>query len=135
MNERCNSIKIDFLFSFVAGKEPGGRISVKHIYEIAKVKIQGSSLALKCCSSFLPWSLSLDEPYQGLTMKDMCRLLIQQATKIGMEVVSSLNVEEHKKYMDELRALHERQAKEAEEAQQAKLLRGATATAEKAGKK
>lgn len=79
--------------------------------------------------------LSLDEPFQGLTMKDMCRLLIQHATKIGMEVVSSLNVEEHTKYMDDLRALHERQAKEAEEAQQAKLLRGATATAEKAGKK
>lgn len=68
-------------------------------------------------------------------MKEMCRLLIQHATKIGIEVVSFLNVAEHTKYMEELRALHERQAKEAEEAQQAKLLRGATATAEKTGKK
>ncbi len=67
----------------------------------------------------------------------MCRMLIQHANKIGMEVVSNLNVEEQKKYMEELRALHERQAKEAEEAQQAKLLRGATAAAaaEKGGKK
>ncbi len=67
----------------------------------------------------------------------MCRILIQHANKIGMEVVSTLNVEEQKKYMEELSALHERQAKEAEEAQQAKLLRGATAaaTAEKTGKK
>ncbi len=67
----------------------------------------------------------------------MCRMLIQHANKIGMEVVSTLNVEEQKKYMEELRALHERQAKEAEEAQQAKLLRGATAAAaaEKGGKK
>jgi hypothetical protein len=69
-------------------------------------------------------------------MKEMCRMLIQHANKIGMEVVSTLNVEEQKKYMEELRALHERQAKEAEEAQQAKLLRGATAVAtEKGGKK
>ena len=50
-------------------------------------------------------------------MKEMCRVLIQYANKIGMEVVSSLNVEEQTKYMEELRALHERQAKEAEEAQ------------------
>ncbi|CAF4497479.1 unnamed protein product, partial [Rotaria magnacalcarata] len=75
------------------------------------------------------------EPYQGLTMKEMCRVLIQHANRIGMEVVSSLNVAEQTKYMEELRALHERQAKEAEEAQQAKLLRGATATADKGGKK
>lgn len=68
-------------------------------------------------------------------MKEMCRLLIQHATKIGIEVVGFLNVAEHTKYMEELRALHEKQAKEAEEAQQAKLLRGATATAEKTGKK
>ena len=70
-------------------------------------------------------------------MKEMCRMLIQDATKLGMEVVSHLNVDEHRKYMDDLRILHERQAKEAEEAQQAKLLRGATASAaaEKAGKK
>lgn len=70
-------------------------------------------------------------------MKEMCRTLIQHATKLGIEVVSNLNVEDHRKYMDELRALHEKQAKEAEEAQQAKLLRGATATAaaEKSGKK
>jgi hypothetical protein len=69
-------------------------------------------------------------------MKEMCRMLIQHANKIGMEIVSTLNVEEQKKYMEELRALHERQAKEAEEAQQAKLLRGATAVAtEKGGKK
>ena len=67
----------------------------------------------------------------------MCRILIQHANKIGMEVVSTLNVEEQKQYMEDLRALHEKQAKEAEEAQQAKLLRGATATAaaEKTGKK
>jgi polyhydroxyalkanoate synthesis regulator phasin len=69
-------------------------------------------------------------------MKEMCRTLIQYANKIGMEVVGTLNLDEHKKYMDDLRVLHERQAKEAEEAQQAKLLRGATAAAtEKGGKK
>ena len=68
-------------------------------------------------------------------MKEMCRSLIQDATKLGIEVVSRLDIEEHTKYMKELRALHERQAKEAEEAQQAKLLRGATATAEKSSKK
>lgn len=70
-------------------------------------------------------------------MKEMCRTLIQHANKLGMEVVSNLNVAEHQQYMDDLRALHERQAKEAEEAQQAKLLRGATAAAaaEKGGKK
>lgn len=69
-------------------------------------------------------------------MQEMCRLLIRHATKIGIEVVSQLNIGEHQKYMEELRILHERQAKEAEEAAQAKLLRGATAAgAEKTGKK
>lgn len=112
-------------------------MSVKHIYEIAKVKIQGKNL-YSFHNEYVYtklWFCFIDEPYQGLTMKEMCRQLIQYANKIGIEVVSSLNVEEHKKYMEELRALHERQAKEAEEAQQAKLLRGATATAEKTAKK
>ena len=71
-------------------------------------------------------------------MQELCRMLIQHANKIGMEVVGTLNAEEHKQYMNDLRALHEQQAKEAEEAQQAKLLRGATAGAaavDKGGKK
>ncbi|CAF1125936.1 unnamed protein product [Didymodactylos carnosus] len=92
------------------GEEPGGRISVRHIYEIARIKIQ-------------------DEPYQGLPLETICRDLVYRAQVLGIEVVKTINVDEHKKYMEDLRILHERQAKEIEEEQQAKLLRGATATA------
>lgn len=79
--------------------EVAGKITLKHVYEIAKIKSEDPSLAL-------------------LSLKDICNMMIGIARTCGIEIVREIDPEEYKqflknreediaKYREELRSLKE----------------------------
>ncbi|XP_052106776.1 39S ribosomal protein L11, mitochondrial-like [Mytilus californianus] len=86
------------------GNEIAGKVTVKHIYEIAEIK-------------------SKDQGFEHVDLKNICRLVIGSAHSIGIEVVKDLDPEEYGEFLAERRLIVEQQDKELEEKKQAKLLR------------
>lgn len=86
-------------------KEIAGKITLKHVYEIAKVKIEDE----------INWSK--DMPY-------MCRQVIHFARRMGVEVVrGEINPEEYRKFLEERKEIVKDQMKELEEKKAAKMQR------------
>ncbi|XP_035692030.1 39S ribosomal protein L11, mitochondrial-like [Branchiostoma floridae] len=75
------------------GHEIGGIVTVKHIYEIAKVKGQ-------------------EEHLKHMNLEQMCKTIIGQARSMGIQVVHQLGAEEYRVFLQELA---ERRVREAEE--------------------
>lgn len=90
--------------SFVLGKEVSGKVTLKHIYEIAKIKLEDPPNALR-------------------SEEDMCKLLIYTAHSCGIEIVKDLDPDEYAKFLEERKAIVEEQKKALEEKKEAKLLR------------
>ena len=88
----------------VTGKEVAGKVSLKHIYEIAKVK-------------------SSDECWECEPLEEVCKSIIKAAHTCGIEVVRDLNVEDYKQFLEERKRIVEEQEQELEDARQAKLMR------------
>merc|ERR1711988_226638 len=87
------------------GKEVCGRLSLKHIYEIAKIKAQ-------------------DPTNDTVPLRKICSLLIGQAHSCGIEVVrEDLDPKELGQFLKERRKIVEEQENELFEAKQAKLMR------------
>uniref|UniRef100_A0A1B6GVV9 Large ribosomal subunit protein uL11m n=1 Tax=Cuerna arida TaxID=1464854 RepID=A0A1B6GVV9_9HEMI len=86
------------------GKEVAGKVTLKHVYEIAKIKMEDPPNALK-------------------SMEYMCKQVIKTAHSMGIEVVKTLDPEEYQKFLDERREIVAQQRKELEEKKEAKLLR------------
>lgn len=86
------------------GREIAGKITLKHIYEIAAIKLQ-------------------DPPNALLSIQDMCNLLIGSARSCGIEVVKELDPVEYGQFLEERKIIVEQQKKELEEKKQAKMLR------------
>lgn len=86
------------------GKEISGKITLKHLYEIAKIKIQDPPNALK-------------------TMEQMCEQLVGIARTCGIQVVKDLNEEEYKEFIEERQKVVEEQKRELQEKRDAKMLR------------
>lgn len=61
-----------------------GKITHKHVYEIAKVKIQQENIKIR-----------------SITMKEMCELIANQAWKMGIKVQRTLDADEYKIFLDE----------------------------------
>ena len=59
------------------GRELAGMISIKHVYEIAKVKAQDPNL-------------------DGCPMDNICKQIIGQARSLGIKVVKHLDAEEYR---------------------------------------
>lgn len=95
---------------FAVVQETAGKITLKHVYEIAKIK-------------------SADPPLENVELKDICDQVIKQCRTIGVEVVRNLDPEEYGKFLEERKAIVAVQIKELEEKKQAKMLRSTTATA------
>ncbi|VDN51904.1 unnamed protein product [Dracunculus medinensis] len=88
-------------------EEFAGRISVKHIYEIAKVKSQ-------------------DKMLTGVPLKDVCRYLIRQSLSIGIEVVrEDMDPVEYRKFLEERQKIVEEQLQFHAEKKATKMLRAA----------
>ncbi|XP_067942254.1 large ribosomal subunit protein uL11m-like [Watersipora subatra] len=86
------------------GSETAGMLSVKHIYELAKVKAQ---------------DLNLD----GASMETICKMLIGQSRSLGIKVVKQLDTEDYREFLENRKLEIEEQNKEIEEKKAAKMLR------------
>jgi large subunit ribosomal protein L11 len=85
-------------------KEIAGKITLKHLYEIAAIKIQ-------------------DPPNALLTMQQMCEMLIGVARTCGIQVVRDLDPVEYGQFLEERKSVVEQQKKELLEKREAKMLR------------
>uniref|UniRef100_A0A9J2PKE0 Large ribosomal subunit protein uL11m n=1 Tax=Ascaris lumbricoides TaxID=6252 RepID=A0A9J2PKE0_ASCLU len=85
--------------------EIAGRLSVKHIYEIAKVK-------------------SRDKCLVGVPLQDICRMIIKSCRTMGIEVVrEDLNPDEYRAFLEKRKEIVDGQLKELAEKKAAKMLR------------
>lgn len=85
-------------------KEVAGKITLKHLYEIAAIKIQ-------------------DPPNALLTLQQMCEMLVGVARTCGIQIVRDLDPEEYGKFLEERKAVVDEQKKELLEKREAKMLR------------
>ncbi|XP_068236874.1 large ribosomal subunit protein uL11m [Palaemon carinicauda] len=86
------------------GKEVCGKITLKHVYEIAKIKAE-------------------DPPLQLTPLKQVCELVIGCARSIGIEVVRDLDPVEYGEFLESRKVIVEEQLRELQEKKEAKLLR------------
>lgn len=86
------------------GKEKAGIISLKHVYEIAKIK-------------------SEDTVYECMPMRDLCKIVINYAYRCGVQVVRELDAEQCREFHEKRRPIVQAQLAQIEEKRQAKLLR------------
>lgn len=88
------------------GKEVAGRITLRHLYEIAAIKHQ-------------------DPPNALLTLEQMCKALVGIARSCGIEIVRNLDADEYRRFLDERKVIVEQQKTELVEKREAKMLRAA----------
>ena len=89
---------------FSSGQEVAGKVTLKHIYEIAKIKSQDP------CWDYEP-------------LQKVCIAVMGAAHSCGIEVVKELHPEEYKQFLEERKQIVADQEEELEDARQAKLLR------------
>lgn len=86
------------------GREVAGKITHRHLYEIAQIKLQ-------------------DPPNALLTLEQMCTMLVGVARTLGIQVVRELPADEYAEFLAERRETVEQQRRELQEAREAKMLR------------
>jgi len=84
--------------------EVAGKITLKHVYEIAKIK-------------------HLDPPNKFLPLRVICQQVIASAHTCGIEVVAKLDAVDYAEFLSERKTLVEEQLKELQEKKEAKMLR------------
>lgn len=88
----------------VVGKEISGKITLKHIYEIAKIKGQ-------------------DPPLITKSDYELCNMLIGIAKSCGIQIVDKLDPAEYGEFLAERKIIVEEQRKELQLKKEAKMLR------------
>lgn len=86
------------------GNEVAGKITFRHLYEIAKIKIK-------------------DPPNALLSLEDMTKMLVSAARSCGVAIVRDLDPVEYGKFLQERKVIIAQQKAEIEEAREAKMLR------------
>lgn len=89
-----------------SGKEVAGKVTLKHVYEIAKIKQEDFFL-------------------QTVPLQELCRLVIGTARSCGIQVVRDLDPKEYEEFLIERKEIVEQQKKELQEKKEAKMLRTA----------
>lgn len=89
------------------GGEIAGKLTLKHVYEIAKVK-------------------SNDEWYDCVPLQTICQEIIDEARFMGFEVVKHLDEEEYAKFLKYREGVIQEQVKLIEEMRQARIQRTST---------
>lgn len=87
-------------------KETSGKITYKHLYEIAKIKSQ-------------------DPPLEWKSLQEICVMLIATARTCGIEIVKELDPKEYGEFLQERKKIVEEQKKALQEKREAKMLRTA----------
>lgn len=88
------------------GKEFAGMITLKHVYEIARIKSQ-------------------DSIYDCVPLQDICKDVLQLAHRCGVKVVRSLTADEYRQFREAREPVVNEQLAALEEKRQSKLLRTA----------
>ena len=86
------------------GQECAGKVTFRHIYEIARIK-------------------SADPCFENIPMERICKSIIGAAHSCGIAVVRDLDPVEYGAFLEERRQIVEQQETELQEAKAAKLLR------------
>lgn len=86
------------------GREVAGKITYRHLYEIAKIKLQ-------------------DPPNALLTLQQMTTMLVGVARTCGVEIVRHLDAEEYRQFLEDRKVVIAEQKAAAEAAREAKMLR------------
>ncbi|CAH0756319.1 unnamed protein product [Diatraea saccharalis] len=87
-------------------KEICGKITLKHLYEIAKIKSQDPTLEWK-------------------SLQEICNMLLATARTCGIQVVRQLDAKEYGEFLEERKNIVEEQKKMLQERREAKMLRTA----------
>lgn len=87
-----------------SGKEVAGKITLKHLYEIALIKSQ-------------------DIAYQASTMQEIVDVAMHCARMSGIAVVKNIDPDEYAKFLQERLKIIEEQKAELQAKREAKLLR------------
>lgn len=88
------------------GREISGKVTLKHVYEIAKIK-------------------SADPPLEVKTMEQLCLMVVGIARSCGIEVVRDLDPKEYGEFLKERQQIIAQQKQELQEKKEAKRLRTA----------
>lgn len=86
------------------GREVAGKVSLKHVYEIAKIKHK-------------------DPPLELHTLEEVCRLVIRTARSCGIEVVRELDPKDYGQFLEDRKGIVDEQKKMLQEKKEAKMLR------------
>lgn len=86
------------------GQESAGKITLKHLYEIALIK-------------------SKDPPNALLSLEQMCVMLIGVARSCGVEILRDLEHVEYQEFLEERKVIIQNQKLELQEKKEAKMLR------------
>lgn len=87
-------------------QEIAGYITLRHLYEIAKIKLE-------------------DPPNALLTHQQMCQMLVGVARSCGVVIVRELKAEDYAKFLEERKLVIRQQRAELQEKRDAKMLRAA----------
>jgi large subunit ribosomal protein L11 len=93
-------------FFYFSGMEVAGKITLKHVYEIAKIKAE-------------------DPPLEFFSMKEICAMIVGTAQAAGIEVVRDYDPKEYEEFLKERSEIIEQQKKELQEIKEAKMMRTA----------
>ena len=104
INWRMYFTDMPMSLNFDAGQECAGKVTLRHIYEIARIK-------------------GVDPCFENIPMERICQSIIGAAHSCGIDVVRDLDAEEYGAFLEERRKIVEQQETELQEAKAAKLLR------------
>ncbi|KAK9497540.1 hypothetical protein O3M35_004241 [Rhynocoris fuscipes] len=88
------------------GHQVCGKITLKHLYEIAKIK-------------------SEDPTMECLSLEDICKKLIGIAHSCGIEIVNNIDPKEYQEFLEKRNEIIAQEKKELQEKREAKMLRTA----------
>ena len=94
-----------YLYAF-SDQEPAGIVTLKHIYEIAKLKQE-------------------DPPLQSKSLEEVCKMVIGIAHKLGILVVRDLSAEEYDSFLKNREVILKEKQEERLRLKQAKMTRTA----------
>ncbi|KAL5008264.1 hypothetical protein ScPMuIL_013845 [Solemya velum] len=88
----------------MSGQETAGKITLKHVYEIAKIK-------------------SEDPPFENIPLQEICKRVIGTAHSCGIEIVRKLESEDYAQFLIQRKEIVAQQQEELKQQREAKMLR------------
>lgn len=90
----------------ILAHEVAGKVTLKHVYEIAKIKQQ-------------------DPTQSFLSLETICKQVVSCARTCGIEVVPKLDAEEYRQFLDQREQFVEEELKDLQAKKEARMLRTA----------